>query len=164
MPPRVQNEKLRQLREKFGQDLARLRERYENLEISRKMGINPGNLSSYASGGKAPGIKVLMHFYEVFANEIQNPFDEASNIDVAEAAPLYRNYEDGLTNELNAALKTENGHLRSTNSKMLENTEKILDSMTKMVAAQEKLVQTIATMAESHKIFLQKYGGEEKHE
>jgi hypothetical protein len=185
MAIRTQKETLGRLREQFIRDLAKLRDRYENIEISHKTGIDPGNLSSYGSGSKIPGLKVLTQFYSAFEGEIQNPFDKANNmeerkvhedrplgkIDEDEAVPLYLDNTDDLTSELIATLKLNNAQLRSTTNKMLESSDKLfqlpykwLDLLDKMVATQDKSTQMMLTMAEAHKIFLQKFSEKEKHE
>jgi hypothetical protein len=184
MPTKTQKEELTRLRKQFIQDLAKLREQYENLEISHKTGIDPGNLSSYGTGAKNPGIKVLDQFYAAFAGEIQNPLVKVNNmkenkenkdrhttpngLNEPESIQMYQDNEFGLTAELIATLKINNAQLRSTTAKMLDSSDKLfqlpykwLDSFDKMVATHDKSIQMFLAMTEAHKIFLQKFGGKE---
>ena len=184
----MQNEKLASIRERFIQDLTRLRKQYGNSEISRKLGIDPGNLSRYATGAKMPGIKVIDQFYRVFADEIGNRKENIDQqrlpsvsdagadygynqarpsvtIDDPQAFPMYRNNEAG-TMELIATLKMNNEQLLSATNKMLDSSEKLfelpykwLESFDKMIAVQEKSIQMALKMVEAHKIFLENFGG-----
>lgn len=81
MANKAQKEELGRLRKQFKRDLAKLREKYENLELAEIAGIDPGNLSSYGSGTKQPGIKVLKQFYTKFADEIPNPLIKLSEME-----------------------------------------------------------------------------------
>lgn len=82
MATKAQKEKLERLRKLFRKDLVKLRTDYENLEIANKAGIDPGNLSSYASGkNKQPGMKILKKFYDAFYGELENPFDKIDNME-----------------------------------------------------------------------------------
>jgi len=144
------------LREQFRRDLRRLRQKYENLEISRQSGIDPTNLSSYGSGKKAPGLKVLMQFYNAFANEIQNPLrrydysssNEVEAVAVAEiedpSATYHRKAPD-LSIELIHSLKQENAHLREAFDKIVASNEKLAQSTLMMAEANKKLVERFTT-------------------
>lgn len=140
----AQKTKLSRLREQFSRDLARLRLKYGLAEISRKSGIGAANLSSYGSGKKAAGIKVLMQFYKAFAGEIQDPFDDyhpgeapARESETRETRILYHQDEAGDRNHLVETLKEENSRL--------------LRSLDKLIAANEHLVQSTMMMAETNR-------------
>jgi hypothetical protein len=138
--------KLARLREQFSHDWKKLRLKYENSEIARKSEIDPANLSSYGSGRKNPGLKVLMQFYEAFAGEIQNPFDNRPSpygkLEMSEARTMYLEEDAGHNNELIETLRRENVRLH--------------ESLNKMAAVNEKLVQSTLLMSETNKNLLEK--------
>jgi Ribonuclease G/E len=92
-----QKEELSRLRKQFKRDLAKLREKYENLELAGISGIDPANLSSYGSGAKQPGIKVLKQFYSKFADEIPNPLIKPANMEENKDQPQDPNKEKKST-------------------------------------------------------------------
>ncbi|HVS96053.1 MAG TPA: helix-turn-helix transcriptional regulator [Puia sp.] len=56
----------------FRNDLGLLKQRYSNNEIAARLGINPANLSSYATGAKNPSQATIDNFYKEFGEEIKN--------------------------------------------------------------------------------------------
>lgn len=81
MATRAQKEELARLREQFMRDLAKLREVYDNLELAQLTGIDPANLSSYGSGKKLPGIKVLNQFYLALHGKIESPLEKINKME-----------------------------------------------------------------------------------
>lgn len=83
MATKAQKKELARVRKQFRQDLARLKEEYENLELAQKTGIDPANLSSYGSGSKEPGMTVLKQFYSALADETDNPLEKLISMENA---------------------------------------------------------------------------------
>ena len=182
MPIKEQKEELRRVRQVFRKDLAKLKAKFENLEIAGKTGIDPGNLSSYASGkGKQPGLTVLGKFYKAYEGELDNPLEKINSMeDKKENREETKNeYQHA---DVPPADKTgepqvvpmyqpdETAYLRSTINKLLDSSDKLLglpyvwaDSLNKMVATQDKSNQATLIMVETHQkiidSFLRKNGG-----
>lgn len=138
----VHKAELAKFQAQFIHDLNQLRKNYSNHEIARKISIGEANLSSYGSGKKLPGFRVLMQFYEAFSGEIQNPFKSYANpvpshvdeIRLTYESPSVESYRE---NEILELLKRQNAHLS--------------DSFDKIVAANQKLVQSTLMLAEANK-------------
>ena len=151
MTTKVQKPDFSELRAQFARDLARLRLKYENLELSRKSGIDPANLSSYGSGKKNPGRKVLIQFYEAFASEIPNPFEDheptlSREFDVAEPTTAYRERNAlPAANDLIETLKLENTHLRKSVETLLAANEKLVHSTLMLAESNRKLAEHFIT-------------------
>lgn len=138
---------LSKLRAQFVRDFTRLRLEYDNLEMAQKIGMDPGNLSSYVSGKKLPGIKVLMHFYKAFADEIENPFEEhnpapSHEFETQEPTLVYSHAGAGVANQLIETLKRENAELHK--------------SVDTLFAANEKLIQSTLTLVEANRQLMEK--------
>jgi transcriptional regulator with XRE-family HTH domain len=166
---------LAQLRRLFRRDMDTLESDYQLWEIADKTGIDQANLSSYKSGAKQPGIKVLKKFYTAFNGILENPFDkldimedekksgsssnftfdqkEGSDSAAHDEETNFKDDATGLTSELIATLKTHNEHLRTINIRLL-------DSGDKIVASHDKTNQATVIMAETYRKIIDRFLGE----
>ena len=79
----------------FRNDLRLLRQRYSNNEIAARLGIDPANLSSYATGAKNPSEETIDSFYKEYLDEIKNmdyqyPPDDAEQASADEGSSKYQ--------------------------------------------------------------------------
>jgi hypothetical protein len=160
MPKRAKKEDLN----RFRQDFAKLKEKYSNDEIARKLEINSANLSNYGSGGKNPGEIFLKKFYMQFGEETKQPSGESPNsgdqtppkdykndqveYKVEEAPVLYMrlnkslNEVSDLKSEYIKTLKEDHGYLWS-------NFGKIVDANQSLANSQDKMAQSNLILAET---------------
>jgi hypothetical protein len=143
MPKRAKKEEL----SRFRQDFTKLKGKYSNDEIARKLEIDPANLSNYGSGGKNPGEKTLKKFYMHFGEETKQPSDQSEST-LEEAAVLYMRLNKSLDevsdlkSEYIKTLKEDHGYLWS-------NFGKIVDANQSLANSQDKMAQSNLILAET---------------
>ncbi len=149
---------------RFRQDFAKLKEKYSNDEIARKLEINPANLSNYGSGGKNPGENFLKKFYMQFGEETKQPGSESSNSDnqtspkdykndqveyrVEEAPVLYMRLNEKL-NEVSDLKSEFIKTLKKDHEYLWSNFGKIVDTNQSLANSQDKMAQSNLILAET---------------
>jgi transcriptional regulator with XRE-family HTH domain len=141
--------------EQFHLDVLLLRKKYTQNDIAKRLGTDPGNLSSYSRGHKNPGEDFLDKFYFIFAAEIKKlaieyPIsDQEPSLVTGEepqeyARPDHRDdhirtlklNNDDLRNYLNSVVKS--------NEILALSNQKLADAQVSLIARLDKLNSGVA--------------------
>jgi transcriptional regulator with XRE-family HTH domain len=140
--------------EKFTKDLKLLRKTQSNVDLARKLGINPTRLSRYNSGRSNPGPEFIKKFYEVMKEDLEklsnysaftNGDELRSEVNEARVAYLKEN-ERAMIDEL----KITNEHLRS-------NFDKIVETNLTLAESNKNMSQSNLILAETNQKLLNKF-------
>jgi len=125
---------------KFRRDLERLKEKYNNNDIAKKLDFDSGNLSSYGSededSNKNPGEDFLNKFYAVFGEEIKQLgyFSERSEDDEQHSKidETQFTYKRKGARELIDVLKSDNEFLRTRFDDIVKSNQGLVESTKNM--------------------------------
>jgi transcriptional regulator with XRE-family HTH domain len=154
MAEKAREEQLQQ----FIRDFTSLRNRYSLKEIAKQLELDTGNLSSYSSGNKKPGLAIIKKFYERFGKEVITP---DSNSYLQELQIEYKSPEvhspsiaaddDGYylpSIKANEAIRTNNAMIESL-AEMQRSLSKIIEVNQSLARSVEKVVQANLHLIES---------------